>query len=129
MRAPRVATHSVLDDDACGIAPRRAADAAARMRAGAAQIQTRQRRAVITPARHRPETEQLMQRHRAMKDVAAGQRETSFEFERRQQLAMQDRCAEIWRIDPRSEEHTSELQSLMRNSYAVFCLKQKKQYN
>src|SRR3546814_2527020 len=27
----------------------------------------------------------------------------------------------------RSEEHTSELQSLMRNSYAVFCLKKKKQ--
>src|SRR3546814_8450022 len=27
----------------------------------------------------------------------------------------------------RSEENTSELQSLMRNSYAVFCLKQKKQ--
>src|SRR3546814_6781329 len=26
----------------------------------------------------------------------------------------------------RSEEHTPELQSLMRNSYAVFCLKQKK---
>src|SRR3546814_1067646 len=26
-------------------------------------------------------------------------------------------------IEPRSEEHTSELQSLMRNSYAVFCLK------
>src|SRR3546814_10220963 len=28
--------------------------------------------------------------------------------------------------DQRSEEHTSELQSLMRNSYAVFCLKKKK---
>src|SRR3546814_6015053 len=28
----------------------------------------------------------------------------------------------------RSEEHTSELQSLMRNSYAVFCLKKKKNY-
>src|SRR3546814_7271219 len=26
-------------------------------------------------------------------------------------------------VRPRSEEHTSELQSLMRNSYAVFCLK------
>src|SRR3546814_7968189 len=26
----------------------------------------------------------------------------------------------------RSEEHTSELQSLMRTSYAVFCLRQKK---
>src|SRR3546814_6447922 len=29
----------------------------------------------------------------------------------------------------RSEEHTSELQSLMRNSYAVFCLKKKNQSN
>src|SRR3546814_8682178 len=28
---------------------------------------------------------------------------------------------------PRSEEHTSELQSLMRTSYAVFCLKKKKE--
>src|SRR3546814_2924776 len=33
-------------------------------------------------------------------------------------LIGQDRC--------RSEEHTSELQSLMRISYAVFCLKKKK---
>src|SRR3546814_8812601 len=30
-------------------------------------------------------------------------------------------------VDVRSEEHTSELQSLMRISYAVFCLKKKKQ--
>src|SRR3546814_4591546 len=30
------------------------------------------------------------------------------------------------RITGRSEEHTSELQSLMRISYAVFCLKKKK---
>src|SRR3546814_4655105 len=30
------------------------------------------------------------------------------------------------RIELRSEEHTSELQSLMRISYAVFCLKKKK---
>src|SRR3546814_9276070 len=33
----------------------------------------------------------------------------------------------VLRDDPRrSEEHTSELQSLMRISYAVFCLKKKK---
>src|SRR3546814_8534582 len=32
-------------------------------------------------------------------------------------------------IGPRSEEHTSELQSLMRKSYAVFCLKKKKPHN
>src|SRR3546814_3994759 len=31
--------------------------------------------------------------------------------------------------DDRSEEHTSELQSLMRISYAVFCLKKKKKTN
>src|SRR3546814_5499568 len=36
-------------------------------------------------------------------------------------LALERPPAEI-----RSEEHTSELQSLMRNSYAVFCLKKKK---
>src|SRR3546814_1468883 len=33
---------------------------------------------------------------------------------------------EIVDVGTRSEEHTSELQSLMRNSYAVFCLKKKK---
>src|SRR3546814_1549757 len=33
------------------------------------------------------------------------------------------------RGDYRSEEHTSELQSLMRISYAVFCLKKKKNTN
>src|SRR3546814_9973994 len=44
-------------------------------------------------------------------------------------LAAPDRHgdAEICRIrDARSEEHTSELQSLMRISYAVYCLKKKK---
>src|SRR3546814_9114734 len=32
-------------------------------------------------------------------------------------------------VEQRSEEHTSELQSLMRISYAVFCLKKKKDAN
>src|SRR3546814_7896960 len=35
------------------------------------------------------------------------------------------RCANTDTSSPRSEEHTSELQSLMRISYAVFCLKKK----
>src|SRR3546814_2042410 len=34
-------------------------------------------------------------------------------------------CAPLCRPPSRSEEHTSELQSLMRTSYAVFCLKKK----
>src|SRR3546814_4832035 len=41
------------------------------------------------------------------------------------------RSDNLARVRPknRSEEHTSELQSLMRISYAVFCLKKKKQKN
>src|SRR3546814_2517254 len=34
-------------------------------------------------------------------------------------------AAMVGKVRQRSEEHTSELQSLMRNSYAVFCLKKK----
>src|SRR3546814_9430575 len=44
-------------------------------------------------------------------------------------LAAHEIVADAAEIDPdmaRSEEHTSELQSLMRISYAVFCLKKKK---
>src|SRR3546814_1285166 len=39
--------------------------------------------------------------------------------------------AEVQQLEKiyRSEEHTSELQSLMRISYAVFCLKKKNKHN
>src|SRR3546814_8884660 len=37
-----------------------------------------------------------------------------------------DLQGDLQAVDSRSEEHTSELQSLMRISYAVFCLKKKK---
>src|SRR3546814_6812909 len=47
------------------------------------------------------------------------------------QQFLADECTRNLEIEPRSalrsEEHTSELQSLMRISYAVFCLKKKKQ--
>src|SRR3546814_6813355 len=36
---------------------------------------------------------------------------------------------DCWNLMVRSEEHTSELQSLMSISYAVFCLKKKKKVN
>src|SRR3546814_10913006 len=44
-----------------------------------------------------------------------------------EQSEPQERRRVVQRPPPRSEEHTSELQSLMRISYAVFCLKKKKQ--
>src|SRR3546814_3533344 len=40
-----------------------------------------------------------------------------------------DRRRDARQLCARSEEHTSELQSLMRISYAVFCLKKKKKPN
>src|SRR3546814_1877041 len=49
---------------------------------------------------------------------------------RRQPARVVDRGhppADVLAAPGRSEEHTSELQSLMRISYAVFCLKKKKQ--
>src|SRR3546814_6886743 len=45
-------------------------------------------------------------------------------FERSASLGFTPRCSTA----RRSEEHTSELQSLMRISYAVFCLKKNKQH-
>src|SRR3546814_1443269 len=41
------------------------------------------------------------------------------------ELRVRDMLRERVRVDRRSEEHTSELQSLMRSSYAVLCLKKK----
>src|SRR3546814_7879924 len=41
--------------------------------------------------------------------------------------AMPPAAAKLGKARRRSEEHTSELQSLMRISYAVFCLKKTKQ--
>src|SRR3546814_5347595 len=60
-------------------------------------------------------------------------------LDRRHAFAACDRIADLLvdprdpsvrtgRQDGRSEEHTSELQSLMRISYAVFCLKKKIKY-
>src|SRR3546814_14491998 len=47
--------------------------------------------------------------------------------ERRDEVAARDlRQRAVLQPEQRSEEHTSELQSLMRISYAVFCLKKKK---
>src|SRR3546814_3170680 len=48
------------------------------------------------------------------------------ELRRDRAVAVEAAAVDAHRVPPRSEEHTSELQSLMRISYAVFCLKKKK---
>src|SRR3546814_5487478 len=67
-----------------------------------------------------------------MKEVAPHLDEAGFEAIDLVGGAVFDVCVRYLREDPwermRSEEHTSELQSLMRISYAVFCLKKKTQH-
>src|SRR3546814_2888223 len=58
----------------------------------------------------------------------AGCRRTAGKASRLAQRLAQRHGAGLGHVQrARSEEHTSELQSLMRNSYAVFCLKKKKE--
>src|SRR3546814_2671311 len=71
-----------------------------------------------------------LQQHVPLKTFAWG---PMFRFERpqkgRQRQFHQIDVEVIGAAEPqRSEEHTSELQSLMRISYAVFCLKKKKKH-
>src|SRR3546814_2698751 len=63
----------------------------------------------------------LVERIDAAKDIDLLHRAVAIGDLRRLPFARLDRP-----FEPRSEEHTSELQSLMRISYAVFCLKKKK---
>src|SRR3546814_9520565 len=67
--------------------------------------------------RHVPAAERLDARHRTGPAGPADHRRTGG--------VRRARAAAAGAFGPRSEEHTSELQSLMRISYAVFCLKKK----
>src|SRR3546814_5312518 len=49
------------------------------------------------------------------------------EYRALEQIEKDGGVTPLGKLRERSEEHTSELQSLMRISYAVFCLKKKKQ--
>src|SRR3546814_1390865 len=69
-------------------------------------------------------------RYRAMPDIAAqvmaGTPDTTRGHGISITLSAMDATRFAFASQARSEEHTSELQSLMRISYAVFCLKKKK---
>src|SRR3546814_2193347 len=73
----------------------------------------------------------LARRDPADRPIAAGQRDRpaapTFHVGARREIVAHFLDAGERRPRPRSEEHTSELQSLMRISYAVFCLKKKNQ--
>src|SRR3546814_2379331 len=62
-------------------------------------------------------------RARLMVLVDQGRREQLHAQRRLREQELREEEAWAAKFIERSEEHTSELQSLMRNSYAVFCLK------
>src|SRR3546814_9551424 len=66
----------------------------------------------------------------AVDDIPMAARLCVLRFDRALRIIRREDDAELFvraeQCAERSEEHTSELQSLMRTSYAVFCLKKKK---
>src|SRR3546814_2685900 len=73
-----------------------------------------------------PEEDRAEERHRQVGEPADHRGAVGVEHEQRQHDRVEVLAAgEEHAAEPRSEEHTSELQSLMRISYAVLCLKKK----
>ena len=68
------------------------------MRARAAVVEARHRAAIVGIAEHRPRPEQLVERERAVEDVAAGEPEGLLEVERAQRLAADHARLEARRI-------------------------------
>src|SRR3546814_4754210 len=77
---------------------------------------------------HRPHLARLADGHGADQGGGADHLERRHAGPGREQLQflVERAVGGLARCHPRSEEHTSELQSLMRISYAVFCLNKKK---
>src|SRR3546814_5963378 len=81
---------------------------------------------IATIPAHRPQDHITLEmapleiRHRSVRPISAKHAQASRFLQQSRYVASFWRC--LWRIGLRSEEQTSELQSIMRISYAVFCL-------
>src|SRR3546814_2785559 len=81
----------------------------------------------LDPAVVRASVQRLIDDGVFAESVAVPQRSLTDALQTQIDLGNLERIPQDPRWLDRSEEHTSELQSLMRISYAVFCLKKKKQ--
>src|SRR5579883_2928314 len=77
--------------------PRRAHHAAAGMRAGAAEIESLDGRAIAGALWGWSQREKLVRGDLALKDIAVGQAIALLDIERAEHLAVEDRVGEIWR--------------------------------
>src|SRR4051794_36757390 len=92
-------------DRAGSVVAGRAGDAAAGVRTCAAKIEALERAAIVGIAEHRSCPEQLIERQRAMENVAAGETEYPFEVERAQHLAAEHAVLETRGIAIDSVDH------------------------
>lgn len=88
-----------------GIVARRARDATARVRAGAAHVQTLQRAPVARVTQHWPGREHLIETERAVEDVAPDEPEGALQIERAEDLPAEHRTLEIRRIRTDRVDH------------------------
>src|SRR3546814_5322828 len=90
-------------------------------------LQTRSRRSLPPGARHRPAyPSKFVSRLFPCLELQNGRRRQCRAHDSAGILPLHCRSVPAFPAAARSEEHTSELQSLMRTSYAVFCLQKKK---
>src|SRR3546814_7114868 len=84
-------------------------------------------RRLVLPMREIMEAEPTAQSFKTEMGERAPALRLRFDQERLRQIGLSPESVSAQLQTLRSEEHTSELQSLMRISYAVFCLNKKKQ--
>src|SRR3546814_7062792 len=90
---------------------------------GRSSAQQRQKKTVLRQAQHKRKGKRTAASPSRMIEIMHRLRDRGADPRRPPQIL---EAGAAHRARGRSEEHTSELQSLMRISYAVFCLKKKK---
>src|SRR3546814_5171886 len=79
----------------------------------------------LEPLQRTPDRRSRRARHRSSASSRVSHEPVACEKASLTSFRVAHLSSRVYRHTARSEEHTSELQSLMRLSYAVFCLKQK----
>src|SRR3546814_9765928 len=112
----------------CLQAGQRSGERAQRLRGRRQRDPSRIQHPAVRDERRRQQRDELPSepRRQADCDRSAADRRTDSRTQRNGEVARLSPPKSNTIRAPRSEEHTSELQSLMRNSYAVFCLQKKK---
>src|SRR6266480_4534825 len=95
----------IRQNHARGVVAGGAGDAAAGMGAAAAMVEPLQRPPIIGVAAHWPRREQLIERQRAVKNIAAEQPELALQIERREDLPAHDACRKTRRITIYRRDH------------------------